>query len=161
MKNKFTSMASFTELKEKCEEGAFTIFDRFFMTLTKQSHPMTLERDFGVLLTRCFSHWKVIFKRQVEDEAFVELKLGILIQINMILYQIIKSFELKMLTDYVVDFLAVLIKASVDLISTLDKNRAKKTFTKNIRVCFDEILSKINFGRVPRRFEEKMSKINE
>jgi hypothetical protein len=79
----------------------------------------------------------------------------------MILYQIIKSFDLKNLTDYVVDFVHILVKASIDLIGTLDKNRLKKNFTKNIRVCLDEILAKINFGRVPRRFEDKMSKINE
>jgi hypothetical protein len=86
MKNKFTSMASFIELKEQCSDGAFTMFDRFFMILTKQSHPLNLEEDFGQLLIRCIQHWKVILKRQIEDEEFVELKLGILIQINMILY---------------------------------------------------------------------------
>lgn len=114
-------MASFTELKEQCEDGAFTVFDRFFMMLTKQSHPMTLENDFGNLLVKCIEHWKIIFKRQIEDEEFVELKLGILIQINMILYQIIKSFDLVNLTHYVVDFLVILTKASIDLIGTLEK----------------------------------------
>lgn len=79
MKDKFTSMISFTELREQCEEGSFTIFDRFFMMLTKQSHPLKLEEDFGELLMRSIKHWKVIFKRQVEDEEFVDLKLGILI----------------------------------------------------------------------------------
>jgi hypothetical protein len=161
MKNKFTSMASFTELKEQCPDGAFTIFDRFFMMLTKQSHPLSLEQDFGQILMRCIQHWKIIFKRQINDEEFVELKLGILIQINMILFQIIKFFDLNKLTHFVVDFITILIRASIDLIGTLSNKRKKREFTKDIRVCFDEILTKINFGRVPRRFEEKMSKLNE
>jgi hypothetical protein len=60
-----------------------------------------------------------------------------------------------------VDFITILIRASIDLIGTLENRKKKKEFTQDIRVCFDEILSKINFGRVPRRFEEKMSKVNE
>ena len=91
----------------------------------------------------------------------MELKLGILIQVNMILYQIIKSFDLAGLTHYIVDFLMLLTRSSVDLIDTIDSASRKKEFTKDIRVCFDEILSKINFGRVPKRFEDKMVKLNE
>lgn len=131
------------------------------MLLTKHSHPMQLESHFGDRLTSCIEHWKLIFRRQADDEEFVELKLGILIQINMILYQIIKSFDLTGLTHYIVDFLMLLTRSSVDLIDTIDSAYRKKEFTKDIRVCFDEILSKINFGRVPRRFEEKMTKLNE
>lgn len=79
----------------------------------------------------------------------------------MILFQIIKSFDLNNLTHYVVDFIMVLTQASIDLIDTLENKNRKRRFTNDIRVCFDEILAKINFGRVPRRFEEKMSRVNE
>ena len=160
MKNKYTCNVSFDEVKDQCKEGAFTVFDRFFMMLTKQSHPMMLEQDFGDLLTRCVEHWKTIFKSQIDDEEFLDLKLGVLIQLNMILYQIIKSFDLANLTHYVVDFLVLLTQASIDLIGSLKNIQKKKDFTKDIRVSFDQILTKINFGRVPKRFEEKMAKVN-
>lgn len=90
----------------------------------------------------------------------MDLKLGVLIQLNMILYQIIKSFDLANLTHYVVDFLVLLTQASIDLIGSLKDIQKKKDFTKDIRVSFDQILTKINFGRVPKRFEDKMAKVN-
>ena len=162
MKCPISKQMAFTELKQQCMDGVFTIFDRYFMLITKQSHPLTLERDFGVFIQLCVNHWKDIFLNSGEDDPEVdELKLAILIQINMILYQIIKSFNLNSLTHYIVDYLIALVKASIELIHSVHSVRRRKEFTKDIRVSFDEILAKINFSRVPKRFEDKMTHVNE
>lgn len=161
MESETTRDIVFRELEQQCEEGVFTVFDRYFMLLTKHSHPLTLEKDFGETIPRCVSHWKAVFKGKEEDNGLAELKLGILIQINMILYQLIKSFNLDSLTHFIVDFMAGLVKASIDIIGTVQTNKRKREFTANIRVSLDEILAKINFSRVPKRFDQKMSKINE
>lgn len=161
MKAKATKEMVFRELTSQCSDGIFTIFDRYFMLLTKHSHPLSLEKDFGDTIPRCVRHWRTVFAGEEEDQVMVELKLGILIQINMILYQLIKSFNLDSLDHFIVDFMIGLVKASIDIVGTVQTVKRKKEFTNDIRVSLDEILAKINFSRVPKRFEGKMNKLNE
>lgn len=161
MKSSKMKTRVFKELANQCDDGIFTVFDRYFMLLTKHSHPLSLEKDFGRSIPRCVGHWRKVFVGKQEDDNLAELKLGILIQINMILYQLIKSFNLDSLSHYIVDFLTILVKASIDIVGTVQTIKRKKEFTKDIRVSLDEILAKINFSRVPKRFEEKMNQLNE
>jgi hypothetical protein len=161
MGEKWSKSFAFQELRQKHDDGVFLAFDRYFMLITKQSHPSHLEEDFGLSIKACARHWKAVFQMDKESQEDLDLKLGVLIQINMILYQIVKSFNLYHLSDYMIDFVKVMIQASIDLINSLTTIKRKKGFTKDIRSSFDEILAKINFSRVPKRLEESLSEMNE
>ena len=136
-------IAKFCEVQD-AKRGVYILFDQAFKLVTNFSNPKSLDDDFGAGYNLLLVKWKeVFFCDFLTQKNRNDIDLSVLVQLNMIFYQIFKSYELRDISKSMIHSLSLLVDVCQAILENLSIPSQKNAYRRKVRLGFDLGLKKI------------------